>query len=324
MPAYVCFRDSRVTRLEQDGLSWVADTVLEGVPATCVAVEGERVLVGTQGDGLLLSSDGGGSWESIELPERDLFSVAISRADGALYAGTEPSRLFVSRNGGSWTELEALQEIPSKDRWSFPPRPWTHHVRWIAPDPFESDRLLVGIELGGVMYSNDGGRSFTDHRPGAQLDAHSLAWHPSARGRAYQTAGGGAAWSRDGGVSWEAADNGRDLNYCWALAPDPADPDRWYISAATGPRAAHTGKDAVGRLYVWEDGSWRPLDLPGTSMPYALATLNGALLAGMTDGSILQSTDRGGSWDQTGVQVGSVQAMAAAGSKPEVSGRFGE
>src|SRR3954447_4329146 len=166
MLTHLCSRDDRVTRLDWDGSLWAAHTVLDGVSASCVATDGRRVLVGTQGDGARLSSDGGGSWEPIELPERDVFSVAISGADGALYAGTEPSRLFVSRDGDAWTELQALQDIPSKDQWSFPPRPWTHHVRWIAPDPHVSERLLIGIELGGVMYSEDGGQSFTDHRPG--------------------------------------------------------------------------------------------------------------------------------------------------------------
>jgi hypothetical protein len=311
MPAYVCSRDDRVTRLDRDG-SWSARPVLDGVPASCVATDGERLLVGTHGDGALLSSDGGESWAPIDLPERDVLSVAIGRADGALYAGTEPSRVFVSRDGGAWTELEALQEIPSKDQWSFPPRPWTHHVRWIAPDPFAAERLLVGIELGGVMYSDDAGRTFSDHRPGAKRDAHCLAWHPSAEGRAYQAAGDGAAWSRDGGVSWEAADFGRDLRYCWALALDPADPDRWYVSAASGPRTAHAGEDAAGRLYVWEDGAWRALDLPGGSMPYALAAIDETLLAAMADGRILNSGDRGESWEETGILLGSALAMAAA------------
>jgi photosystem II stability/assembly factor-like uncharacterized protein len=311
MPVYVCSRDDRLTRLEWDRRSWAALPVLEGVSASCVATEGERVLVGTRGDGALLSSDGGGSWEPIDLPEPDVLSVAIGAADGALYAGTEPSRLFVSRDGDAWTELEALQEIPSKDRWSFPPRPWTHHVRWIAPDPFDSERLLVGIELGGVMYSEDGGQSFSDHRPGAKRDAHCLAWHPSAAGRAYQAAGDGAAWSRDGGASWKSLDTGRDLRYCWALALDPADPDRWYVSAASGPRTAHAGEGASGRLYVWEDDAWRALDLPGGSMPYALAASDEALLAAMADGRVLQSGDRGETWEETGVRIGSALAMAA-------------
>ena len=132
-------------------------------------------------------------------------------------------------------------------------------------------------------------------------------------GRAYEAAGDGAAWSRDGGVGWEAVDAGRDLGYCWALALDPADPDRWYVSAASGPRTAHAGEDAAGGLYVWEDGAWRRLRLPGDSMPYALAAINGALLAGMTDGRLLHSGDRGETWSEKGVRIGSVVAMAATG-----------
>jgi photosystem II stability/assembly factor-like uncharacterized protein len=284
---------------------------LEGSGALCVAAAGDRVLVGTRGNGLFASGDGGATWERVELPERDVFSVAIGAADGALYAGTEPSRLFVARDGGQWEELEALQDIPSRDRWSFPPRPWTHHVRWIAPDPHRAERLLVGIELGGVMLTDDGGATFTDHRPGAKLDVHALAWHPRAADRVYQAAGDGAAWSRDGGRTWAAADTGRDLRYCWALAVDPADPDRWYVSAASGPGAAHSEARARGRLYRW-DGEWNVLPLPADSMPYALAAAGGELVAGMADGRLLRSGDRGESWEELPARVDGITAMAAA------------
>ena len=125
----------------------------------------------------------GRSWVDCELPEPAVFSLAVSAADGAVYAGTEPSRLFRSDDrGGSWRELEALLELPSQPSWSFPPRPWTSHVRWIAPSPHDGDLLLVGIELGGLMRSSDGGQSWQDHRPGAQRDVHSLAWHPQRTG----------------------------------------------------------------------------------------------------------------------------------------------
>ena len=90
--------------------------------------------------------------------------------------------------------LDGLLELPSRPNWSFPPRPWTSHVRWIAPSPHDAKLLLVGIELGGLMRSSDGGESWQDHRPGAQPDVHSLAWHPQAEGRAYEAGGGGAAW----------------------------------------------------------------------------------------------------------------------------------
>src|SRR3954468_13025492 len=249
MPAYLCTRD-RLVRLRRDG----ADIVLEADRLQCVAAYDRTGLVGTLGGGVVLSRDEGATWERIALPEADVLSVAVSAADGALYAGTEPSRLFVARDGGGWTELEALQDIPSKPRWSFPPRPGTHHVRWLAPDPHDPDRLLVGIELGGVMASEDGGATFSDHRPGAKRDAHCLAWHPAVEDRAYQAAGDGAAHSHDGGRTWQAADAGRDLPYCWALAVDTDDPARWYVSAASGAGAGHPRRDARGRLYLPRGG----------------------------------------------------------------------
>jgi hypothetical protein len=209
---FVCTHE-HLLRVQSEDRSWAAEPVLEGVEPQCVAADGARVIVGTRGRGAFVSVDAGASWDHVELPENDVFSVAIGGADGALYAGTEPSRLFVAQDGGPWAELEALQEIPSRDRWSFPPRPGTHHVRWIAPDPHRAERLLVGIELGGLMYSDDGGASFSDHRPGALLDTHSIAWHPRVQDRAYQAAGDGAAWSRDGGRTWEAADANRELGY---------------------------------------------------------------------------------------------------------------
>jgi hypothetical protein len=312
MPVFVCTREGRVLRGESDGGAWSVASRLEGSAAQCLDADGSRVLVGTRGNGAFLSLDGGQTWSALDLPERDVHSVAISRADGALYAGTEPSRLFVARDGRPWEELEALQAIPSRPRWSFPPRPWTHHVRWIAPDPHRGERLLVAIELGGLMYSDDAGATFTDHRPGAKLDAHTIVWHPRAEGWAYEAAGDGASWSKDGGVTWHAADTARDLPYCWAIAVDPDDPERWYVSASSGPHAAHAGTSARGRLYRW-DGAWRPLELPTDSMPYALAHPAGRLLVATADGQLLSSGDGGRSWTALAEQDGSVLAMAATG-----------
>src|SRR5919204_6787943 len=138
---------------------------LEGSGAQCLALDGDTVYVGCRGNGLKRSAEGGATFEDLPFPEADAFSIAVSAADHAVYAGTEPSRLFSSRDGGdSWEELEALQEIPSRPDWSFPPRPWTSHVRWIAPSPHDSELLLVGIELGGLMVSEDRGQTWADHR----------------------------------------------------------------------------------------------------------------------------------------------------------------
>jgi hypothetical protein len=285
---------------------------LEGSGAQCLAVDGDEVYVGCRGNGLKRSADGGESFEdAAPLPEQDVFSVAVSPADGALYAGTEPSRLFRSSDGGdSWDELEALQGIPSRPDWSFPPRPWTSHVRWIAPSPHDSELILVGIELGGMMRTADGGLSFSDHRPGAARDVHCVKWHPSAPGRAYEAGGDGAAWSRDGGEQWDAADAGRERRYAWALAADPADPDRWFVSAAPGPFQAHGDGPSNSAIYRWEgDGPWEAIEGPLDSHVYALAIGDGRMFAGLGDGTLLQSDDRGETWSDLGERVTRVTAL---------------
>src|SRR3712207_8106900 len=62
-----------------------------------------------------------------------------------------------------------------------------------------------------VMLSEDGGETWDDHRPGAERDAHTLAWHPTVPGRAYEAGGGGAAWSRDAGRSFRSEEHTPEL-----------------------------------------------------------------------------------------------------------------
>ena len=95
-----------------------ARTTLEGRGAQSLAVDPQDpdiLYVGTSDEGLLKSTDGGGTWENLSGIEHPrVTAAAVSPADGALYAGTEPSSLFVSRDGGaSWRELEDMRQLPS-------------------------------------------------------------------------------------------------------------------------------------------------------------------------------------------------------------------
>src|SRR5262249_688450 len=219
-----------VASLTQNGDAWTVARLLPG-GMQCLALDSQHpatLYAGSYGRGIWKSDDSGAHWQKLDLSQPNIFSVAVSPVDGTVYAGCEPSMLFRSADGGAtWHDLAALRELPSAPTWSFPPRPWTSHVRWIAPNPHDAAILLVGIELGGLMYSGDSGRTWADHRPGAQPDVHALAWHPQVVGRAYEAGGGGAAWSHDGGQTWQGADAGRDRHYTWGLAVDPDDPDCW-------------------------------------------------------------------------------------------------
>ena len=319
---YAATGDS-IARLEENGNAWTVEQSLLGSGAQCLAADPrdpDTVYAGLREGGVRRTDDAGRSWVDCPLPERAVFSLAVSAADGTVYAGTEPSRLFCSDDRGeTWRELEALLELPSRPTWSFPPRPWTSHVRWIAPSPHEADLLLVGIELGGLMRSTDGGESWQDHRPGAQRDVHSLAWHPRAPGRAYEAGGGGAAFSEDGGESWQPADEGRDRHYTWSVAVDPEDPECWYVSASTGPFAAHGRRDPQARIYRRRGGEpWVPLEgglpEPLEAMPYALLATDDRLFAGLADGQLWQSLDQGDRWTRCtlqGDELGRLVALSA-------------
>ncbi|MBD0290019.1 MAG: hypothetical protein ICV74_02090 [Thermoleophilia bacterium] len=315
-----------IGRLDEADDGWSLELSLLGTGAQCLAVDPrdpDTVYAGLRGGGVRRSEDGGRIWSDCGLPEPEVFSLAVSPSDGAVYAGTEPSRLYRSDDGGAgWRALDGLLALPSRPTWKFPPRPWTSHVRWIAPSPHEAGLLLVGIELGGLMRTSDGGETWQDHRPGAQPDVHSLAWHPRARGRAYEAGGGGAAYSEDAGESWHPADEGRDRHYTWSVAVDPEDADLWYVSASTGPYAAHGGGDPQARIYRRRGATpWQALSgglpdrLPG--MPYALVAADGRLIAGLSDGEVWESRDQGERWRRCpvrGASLPAVRALAFAGA----------
>lgn len=302
--------DTGLTQLQRTGDRWRAVRLRDVANARALAVDPRdpaTLYLGSRGGGALRSSDGGGSWAKLDLPCDDVFSLAVSAADGRVYAGCEPSRLYVSDDGGaSWTEREALRRLPSASSWSFPPRPWTSHVSAIAPHPTEADLLLVGIELGGLMRSDDGGRSWHDHAPGAQRDVHVLAWHPSGDGRVYEAGGGGTARSDDHGASWEPVDEGRDLDYCWGLTVSPSEPETWLVSASPSARHAHGDGDAQAGVYRWRDGGpWRRvgdgLPQPLNDMPYALAADEERAIVGLRSGRLFLSDDPGAGWRELDV-----------------------
>lgn len=307
------------------------EPLLEGVGARCIAVDPHdpaRVYVGTFDQGLYASEDAGGSWRQVEqgLEDQRVMSVAVSSSHqrsgvSVVYAGTEPSNLYCSEDGGvSFNRLPALRRLPSEPRWSFPPRPWTHHVRTIALHPTDPDWLAVGIELGGVMRSRDGGATWIDHNPQAHSDAHQLLMHSLAPERLYEAAGQGIARSDDLGDSWRRLEDGLDRHYAWAQALDPADPDVWYVAVSRSPRAAHGDGDGQARLLRSRGDGWERIDGWGDSpdlrrMPYVISALGGQpdrLLVGLRGGTLLLTEDQGETWRPLALRLPDVIDLAVA------------
>ncbi|HEU4798059.1 MAG TPA: hypothetical protein VFT63_03970 [bacterium] len=235
---------------------WLVEEQLKGKSPESLSVDRQnpdRLYAGTSGGGLWRSDDTGRTWDPVGagIPRTDVTAVAVSPAErGVVYAGTEPSAVFRSENGGeTWTELSGLRALPSSQSWSFPPRPETHHVRWIETDPTVAGRVFVAIEAGALVRTLDGGRTWLDRVRGGPIDTHSAATHKLAPGRVYSAAGDGYFESDDAGETWARPAEGLRHRYLVGVAVDPADPDTIIVSAASGPWVAYSPRRAEAFVY---------------------------------------------------------------------------
>ena len=296
-----------------------ATPVLVGTHIAAVATDPNRpnrVWCGTYREGLFVSDDGWKTWNhpgGDAVPDAlrtgNVLSVAISQIDDIVYAGTEPSALFRSDDGGStWREMTSLQALPSKSRWSFPPKPDTHHVRWITPHPTTPGELLVAIEAGAIVHSFDGGESWQDRTPDSPVDSHTVHIHQGAPDLVRSAAGDGCFESRDRGKTWGKTGDGLKWHYCWGLAIDATDPDLALMSVAPSARLGHGGRgEPMAAIYRRQgDAPWQQVfeGLPdeGTTLsvitahPHSAGTFYAANSAGL-----FASTDTGLTWQKLDV-----------------------
>lgn len=237
---------------------------LQGMRPTCLCFDPQTehdIYCGTDNDGLFKSSDGGETWTRIGgtgILSAKVTAVAAGN-NGVIYAGTEPSRLFYSKDkGATWAETEGLQTLPSKEYWSFPPRPETHFVRWITPGFDNPDVIGVSIEAGAFLRSEDGGRTWIDRPEDSPKDTHTLLAHPDAPGRLYSASGDRAyAESIDYGRSWTYMNEGLgDFKYLYHMVINPQDPNDRIVSASKSARDAHGAHYSTVFRKIG-DGSWK-------------------------------------------------------------------
>lgn len=291
---------------------WEVQHLLPGTHVACLALDphnATKVYAGTQGDGILVSNDRGETWQAGGMQGKVVKSIAVSPHDPQrLFAGTNPAYLFLSRDGGqTWQESAGFRKIPFRWWWFSPAeKPFTAYVQAITVSPTEPEVVLAGIEFGAVIRSQDGGVTWSGHRRGALRDCHNLKFHSTNGDWAYEAggSGGGASFSRDGGLSWSKLKDGLAKNYGVSCAADALKPEVWYVSVAPSPAKAY-GEQPQAYLYrtrgaaAWEPIGWE--DFPMSGMPISLEThprKSGQIYAGLTNGDVWHSVDYGDTWDK--------------------------
>ena len=312
----------RLARAEcgSDG-RWSVAFLLDGTRVNCLAADPlnrDVVYAGTQGQGVLRSDDRGSTWKPSGMHGQVVKAIAVSPAKpGLLVAGTRPPGVFVSRDGGlNWSEQLSFRK--KRRWWWFSPaeRPFTPYIQGIALSPTDPNVMIVGVELGGVLRSTDGGNTWQNHRKGAVLDCHSLRFHATNGDWVYEGggSGAGAAFSRDAGNTWTQSRQGLDRHYGWAAAADPARPEVMYASVSPGPMKAHSSDNAQAYIFRSIGGSaWEKLSgglpHPLNHMPYALLTdrdAPGHLYAGLSNGDVWHTKDYGDHWQQLALNMGNI------------------
>jgi photosystem II stability/assembly factor-like uncharacterized protein len=228
------------TTTDDRGLKWALQAnqqALHGKNVTSIAVDPanpDQLLAGTF-DGLLLSVDGGHSWDIVDVPMGRVHDVAFSPAGlKVLYAATD-NGLFDSDDGGlSWQRNEAEELGAAVYKVSLDPRDSRYLVvqtstgLWISPDHGDSWRLMNVVTDGHVVYDflfspDKPNRIFAATSRGLlQSDNEGLDWSPvrglpiSAAGQIVSSPGksdemyalfpqGRQVWrSTDGGADWVA------------------------------------------------------------------------------------------------------------------------
>ncbi|BAC12136.1 hypothetical conserved protein [Oceanobacillus iheyensis HTE831] len=250
--------------LKENEYGWQMEEKLKGTQPVRVAIDpsdSSIVYCATYGHGLWKSEDAGESWQALGKPNLYFESVKdegisspyvtfvgthpTKKVGGShiVYAGTEPSALYYSEDEGEhWKKWNGIDKMGSKPGWSFPPRPHTHHVRWIAPSYANLDHIAVSIEFGAVLRTEDHGFTWHDRSEQSPRDVHTLLTHPSAPGRLYAACGDVSyAESKDGGYQWQYKSEGLEKHpYLYNMVLSATDPDDRWVSASSGPGAAHS------------------------------------------------------------------------------------
>jgi len=243
-----------------------------------------------------------------DIASKDVTSVSVSRLETSVYVGTEPSALYRSDDEGeSWQKLGALNNLKSSTSWSFPPRPYTSHVRWIELDSNNRDYVFVAIEAGALVHSRDGGNTWIDRVEGGPYDTHTMATHQRVPKHVYSSAGDGYFESIDYGQSWTMPTAGLKHNYAYGLAIDPGDPQTIIISTSKSSWQAHSLENANSSIYRKSGEEW---EIISNGLPASSGTIISILASNpntpgefyaVNNRGLFCSFDSGVSWELLGI-----------------------
>jgi photosystem II stability/assembly factor-like uncharacterized protein len=281
------------------------------------------------------SSDFGVGWKISTRPAtlQKLWIIGFGPG-GAVYVGTIPGGLFVSRDGGASFELNRplwnhesrggdlfSGEGSGETQWFGTPASeggeFAPGMHSIAVDPRDPNRLLVAVSTAGVIETSDGGQTWRaanrgmvlDHTPDPHAewghDTHFIEQSAGDPDHVWQQNHAGVYYSDDNAKSWRLVSKPEQgVHFGFPITADAHNGRRaWVVPGRSDQhRIAIDGALFVART---DDGgeSWQQLrqGLPQEAaydvvLRHALSNQDGHVAFGSTTGNLYVSEDGGESW----------------------------
>lgn len=296
---------TRAGLFDLDPTGTVVGRDFEGREVVSVAARYGRLVAAVDGLGVLRRTEG--AWEQLGLGRETIWTVGVA-GDGTAYAGVEPAAIWRLRAPGDAIELEGLGTVEGADEWHSPWGPADLSSIFV-----DEPRLVVGIEVGGVAVSHDGGVTWEERSAGLYEDVHRVVGDGPML---WATTGLGCYRSTDEGRSWEWESEGMDRGYTQGLARSGG---AVLVSAASGPPPMWEAGGPEAALYRAEGHAehlrWSLVaeGYEGNVGRQSLAAEGDLVAAGTEAGELLLSHDGGVHFD-----------VAASGFPPVTAVAIGE
>jgi hypothetical protein len=257
-----------------------------------------------------------------------------------VWAGTEPAALWKSEDRGeTWKLNTALDDQPSRKEWV--PGFGGMGLHSIAIDATDPRVMQVGISVGGVYTTRDGGASWErdnrqiggpggmsferkdekDVRPDVAYCIHKLLAHPKVSGVRFMRVHEEVYWREPGETTWTFRTPWLPTNFGFAAAIHPHDRSTaWCIPLDGRERTADTPGIAVyktqdrGATWTRHD-SGLPAGAPLESLREGMHTDrfdDVGVYFGTANGDVYASLDEGRSWSRIAQYLPYVTSVHAA------------